>query len=100
MAKEYFGSVTRTLIQVGSGLSLGLLVSHFDVTPETLETALHIAEKIVGSLQGIISIAGIIITQGWSLHQKMTQNQEIRNLETQAKEGLSALDKEAKRYNN
>ena len=81
MAKEEMGSVARTLLATGSGMSLGLLVDHFGVTPETLQSLLELAERLVGTTQGVLSLMGIVIAQGWSLHQKMKKTKEIKLLQ-------------------
>ncbi|MFP4098747.1 MAG: hypothetical protein ACLFU1_08195 [Alphaproteobacteria bacterium] len=80
MAKEEMGSVARTLLAAGSGVSLGLLVDNFDVTPETLGSALMFVEQLIGSLQGFLSVLGIVVAQGWSLYHKMKKSSEISNL--------------------
>ncbi len=80
MSKEQMGSIVRTLLAAGSGISLGLLVDYFETTPESLQFYLELAEKLVGSLQGLLSLLGIVIAQGWSLHQKMQKSIEIKNL--------------------
>ncbi len=80
MFKEQLGSVTRTLLTTISGISLGLLVNQFNISSETLQAFLEISEKVMGSMQGLISLLGILIAQGWSLHQKMQKSREIRNL--------------------
>lgn len=84
MAKEHMGSIARTLLASGSGISLGLLVNHFEITPETLQSALGLAEKLISSLQGILSVLGIVIAQGWSLYQKMKKSNEISQLKKEA----------------
>lgn len=80
MPKEQMGSVARTLLAAGSGVSLGLLVDHFEVSPESLQSYLMLLEKFSNSLQGVLSLLGIVIAQGWSLHQKMKKRLEINNL--------------------
>ena len=80
MSKEHVGSVARTLLAAGSGVSLGLLVDYFQISPESLEAWLALAEKLASSLQGVLSVLGIIIAQGWSLHQKMKKSKEINTL--------------------
>ncbi len=80
MFKEQIGSIARTLLTAGSGVSLGLLVERFEVPPETLQLILELLEKVVGSMQGFLSLLGILIAQGWSLHQKMKKSKEIKGL--------------------
>jgi len=85
MFKEQIGSVVRTLLTAGSGVSLGLLVERFEISPETLQAFLEILEKVAGSMQGFLSLLGILIAQGWSLHQKMQKSKEINNLKVGVK---------------
>ena len=85
MFKEQIGSVVRTLLTAGSGVSLGLLVERFEISPETLQAILEILEKVAGSMQGFLSLLGILIAQGWSLHQKMQKSKEINNLKVGVK---------------
>ena len=80
MAKEKMGSIARTLLAAGSGISLGLLVDHFEITAETLQAGLELAEKLMSSVQGILSLLGIIVAQGWSLHHKIRKEDEIKSL--------------------
>lgn len=84
MFKEQIGSIVRTLLTAGSGVSLGVLVERFEISPETLQAILEICEKVMGSMQGFISLLGIVIAQGWSLHQKMQKLKEINNLKVGA----------------
>jgi|GEM_PF-3333771 len=80
MSKEQIGSIARTLLTAGSGISLGLLVDRFDVTPEALQAILELMERMMGSIQGFLSLLGILVAQGWSLHQKIQKSKEIKNL--------------------
>lgn len=80
MAKEKMGSIARTLLAAGSGISLGLLVDHFEITAETLKSGLELAEKLMSSVQGILSLLGIFVAQGWSLYQKIKKETEIESL--------------------
>jgi hypothetical protein len=84
MFKEQMGSIARTLLTAGSGVSLGLLVESFDISPETLSGILEFLEKMTGSMQGFLSLLGILIAQGWSLHQKMQKSREINKLKVEA----------------
>ena len=80
MSKEQMGSVARTLLAAGSGISLGLLVDHFEISYESLQSYLELEEKIVSSLHGVLSVLGILIAQGWSLHQKMQKSSKINTI--------------------
>ncbi len=80
MVKEQMGSIARTLLAAGSGISLGLLVNHFEITAETLHSVLLLAEGLMNSMQGVLSVLGIVTAQGWSLYQKMQENSEIKSL--------------------
>ncbi len=83
MPKEQIGSIVRTLLTAGSGISLGLLVERFDVTPETLQAFLEMIERLIGSMQGLLSLLGIVVAQGWSLYQKMQKSEEIKLLKNE-----------------
>jgi hypothetical protein len=86
MAKtEVMGSVTRTLVSAVAGIGIGLLVDKFQVTPDTVEHLLVILEKVVDSLQGLLSILAIVVVQGWSIHQKMAKNKQLTELKKEIK---------------
>jgi hypothetical protein len=99
MAKEVMGSVTRTLVSAVAGVGIGLLVDKFQVTPDTVEHLLIILEKIVDSLQGLLSILAIVIVQGWSIHQKMAKNKQLTEITMAKNDHITALKKEIK-YND
>ena len=86
MAKtEYLGSVTRTIAAAIMGGVIGHAVQEYNITPETLESILTITEKVLNSVYTIGSLVGLAVVQGWSVHQKMTKNNEINTLKKEIK---------------
>jgi high-affinity nickel permease len=71
MAKKELGSVTRTMIAVGSGFVLG----QSGLSVETLILIATNLEAFMQHLNTLGAVLGIIVTQTWSLINKSKQKQ-------------------------